>query len=681
MASHHDYSSQLARTYTRGHPIANPQPGIGKDGQTLRPIGIGDVGYISHVHGNFIRMFNVHLEPGVDGQPGLDDLPDGFEPLSRGQMSLSYDKTPIFNSQGVSASGIKAGASGPFLEGSIVFGTLSERGAILATPDLIECHDAQNILSYKSYTKEHVERWLHFAVHKLGLEIALEDVILVTGVDLTTSWATATFSGVHLDASFGLEVQIADTGEQLASQFSWKHAQGASVNFGPTTMHPRSQATAGTDTPRDPLNTNCNQSLFIRHIRAKRRPRWLGLKLKTNGKIHEDGDCNDGSSGDLDNDGLDLINSPEPRKFTNHLDLILDYILERSNSKIAIAHDEDLALLSSPRANPMVDISEGFGMLRRPSSPQTASTTHLGRANMIPSSSLKTMRNNNGPPSGITEHASSPLPISLRTSHQPQPSGCRYAKHGEQHDVSPMIDLSQMPLGVQGRPASVSQHMLIHGYIATTFGTYGEKAYCAIIKCGLEQIPLMFSMPGCTGVYTVPQNALPHLPQGLQSADGTPAVLLDRIIDQTRGPVVPQEVWMPKSPRVYDQHVLRAVLRPPIFFVQTDGSVGIPLSQIILGNIAVHNPTTPVDVGRSSIHLRIKIQGYVDRKRQWQTQESGQWIQLRRLIGHVGRGVDKYLREAECDPEQPVPRIRIGEGGIATVNVVVVGVVHIQGGP
>lgn len=202
---------------------------------------------------------------------------------------------------------------------------------------------------------------------------------------------------------------------------------------------------------------------------------------------------------------------------------------------------------------------------------------------------------------------------SYQPGQQHQPSGSYYPQQAEQYAIPPMIVPSQMPMPMMmpgqqyGQPPNVSQHMLRHGYIAATFGTYGETAYCAFLKCGLGQIPLMFSIPGCTGAYTVTQSVLPHLPHGWRAADGTPVVLLDCIIDQTRGPVIPQEVWMPNSPRVYDQHVMRAVLRPPTFFVHSDGSVGLPLPQILSGNFAVNNANAPVDVGRSSIHLHIKV--------------------------------------------------------------------------
>ena len=104
------------------------------------------------------------------------------------------------------------------------------------------------------------------------------------------------------------------------------------------------------------------------------------------------------------------------------------------------------------------------------------------------------------------------------------------------------------------QPVDISQHLLRHGHIAATFGTYGEAAYCAFLKCALEKIPLVFSdIPGCDKAYAIMHSAIPHLPYVWHSADGTPVVLLDCVIDQTRGPIVSQEVWLPENPRVFDQ--------------------------------------------------------------------------------------------------------------------------------
>ncbi|VDC06499.1 unnamed protein product [Peniophora sp. CBMAI 1063] len=180
MATHVDYHTELSRA----------------------PLEVGDVGYIPRISGNFVRILNVHLEPGVDGQPSRDDLP-GFGPLPKRRISILRDKTTVFKSERVTVRNIEAGASGtPFLGRSVAFSASSERGAILTAPFAIQCHDAQHILNHRNYAKAHIETWHKFAVHKLGVDLALEDIILVTGVDRTTSWATAVFTNSHLDWEF-----------------------------------------------------------------------------------------------------------------------------------------------------------------------------------------------------------------------------------------------------------------------------------------------------------------------------------------------------------------------------------------------------------------------------------------------------------------------------------------------
>ncbi|KZV60978.1 hypothetical protein PENSPDRAFT_759712 [Peniophora sp. CONT] len=368
MAPHEDYSSELSCAYRRGHPIANPQPGMNSDRKPLAPVDVGDVGYISRVHGNFIRIFNVHLRPGEKGQPAEGDLPEGFEPLPRGAVSFIEDITPVFKSKSVRMSGVSADVSGPFLGGSVAFTSANERGAILAAPDPIECYDAQNIFSYKKHAMTHIESWHEFAVQRCGLDIALEDVVFVTGVDRTTSWATAIFADTRLDTQFGLQVQYATVGAQLAAKFSWHHTQNALVNSGPSRPRPALTDSDSVITPgdesREPLNRICDQSLFIRHIRAKRRI-WVGLKLKANGKPENMDDYDNLGEGRGEHAATEVELVPDHhRQFSDNLEPALDFILENSTCAIAIAHDADLVSLSAGgfTTDLGVTVQHGIGM-------------------------------------------------------------------------------------------------------------------------------------------------------------------------------------------------------------------------------------------------------------------------------------------------------------------------------
>ncbi|VDC01178.1 unnamed protein product [Peniophora sp. CBMAI 1063] len=393
-APHVVYSEELSGAFKRGHPIANPQPvnyhienAEGEVTQSgLTPVQIGDVGYIQPELGFFVRLFNVHQAPGAGGQPDLDDLPEGFEILPRSTVATTEDTTPVFVSQSVKTKNINASASGPFFGGFAGFSASSKRGAILATPDPIQSHNALHILSYKRYAQEKFESWHEFAIRK-NHDVNLEALMLVTGVDLTTSWATAVFNDTKLDAGFGLRVQFASAGSDvhLACQFSWQSTFRALVNSGPARRLPPSSLADETSTrdtstsiePHEsqPLKTVGNQTLFIRHIRAKARRPWRGLQLRAAG-----GDDRRFDASDNDSDassvpvsaqgtaftGDDIVATRQPQRGQYHdcLDPALDYILEASTCNVAIAHDNDLEYLQFPNAvRPQVVIRGGVAIM------------------------------------------------------------------------------------------------------------------------------------------------------------------------------------------------------------------------------------------------------------------------------------------------------------------------------
>ncbi|KZV60706.1 hypothetical protein PENSPDRAFT_759875 [Peniophora sp. CONT] len=369
---HRLYSDELSRSFQRGLPIANPQAVVYTDvhGQChVRPVEIGDVGFIQPDHGHFVSLFNVHREPGVDGQPLSDELPDGFVPLRRHTIMSVTDLTPSFVSESVSVKEMNVAASGPYIGGFAGFAATSKRGAILATPDPIECHNAHHILSYRIYARDNIEGWVDLA-KQVDDRIELEDLILVTGVDRTTSWATAVFSDKHLNAGFGLQIQFvgAGPGVQLACRYTWQNATGALVNAGPApsqltaTAHPRSwDLSIPRDAEHQPLNTVCDQTLFVRHLRAKRRRPWRGLKLMARGERND-------SDNEMDDDpsNIDITSVPERTQFTDSLEPILDYILENTRANIAIAHDDDLNFSSAMKIpsllSSIIDLRNGIGV-------------------------------------------------------------------------------------------------------------------------------------------------------------------------------------------------------------------------------------------------------------------------------------------------------------------------------
>ncbi|KZV72223.1 hypothetical protein PENSPDRAFT_368873 [Peniophora sp. CONT] len=192
------------------------------------------------------------------------------------------DNIPIFSSRSIATNSLNAGASGPFFGGSVAFSATSKRGAILATPDPIDCFNTTCIPIYMNYVKAHVQSWYDFFSQRHAIE--LEDLMLVTGVDRTTSWATAVFDDTQLDAGFGLEVQFATMGAglDLACQYSWQRTRGALVNSGPARRRSSGSSSQGslamlpngpesrTDATLDRLTGDCDRPLNISKPQERR---------------------------------------------------------------------------------------------------------------------------------------------------------------------------------------------------------------------------------------------------------------------------------------------------------------------------------------------------------------------------------------------------------------------------
>jgi len=85
---------------------------------------------------------------------------------------------------------------------------------------------------FKWWIVKHIDSWFTFA-RNLGLGIEqMEEIILVTGCDLTRSWTNVAFLGGQADSqvSFGVNVEGPDT---INFQFSPENARGAVLCHGP----------------------------------------------------------------------------------------------------------------------------------------------------------------------------------------------------------------------------------------------------------------------------------------------------------------------------------------------------------------------------------------------------------------------------------------------------------------
>ena len=78
---------------------------------------------------------------------------------------------------------------------------------------------------------KHIDAWFAFA-RNLGLVDQMEEIILVTGCDVTKSWTNVAFLGeADAQVSFGVKVEGPNT--SINFQFSPEHAHGAMLHHGP----------------------------------------------------------------------------------------------------------------------------------------------------------------------------------------------------------------------------------------------------------------------------------------------------------------------------------------------------------------------------------------------------------------------------------------------------------------
>lgn len=91
-------------------------------------------------------------------------------------------------------------------------------------------------VEFEKWILKHINYCFVF-VRQLGLEVAVEDLILVTGCDRTRSWTNVAFLGSQVDARVSFGVKVVDGPNSIVKfQFSPGHSGVAVVNPGPEGM-------------------------------------------------------------------------------------------------------------------------------------------------------------------------------------------------------------------------------------------------------------------------------------------------------------------------------------------------------------------------------------------------------------------------------------------------------------
>ena len=153
------------------------------------------------------------------------------------------------------------------------------RGALLSLPHGGHREDVIRTKAFEDYIRDHIVSWFNWAqTNKLGVE-RMEELILVSGCTLVTSWAAAAFVDNNMEAEISLASRPFNNG---GASFVWGNIRGPVAHhnsrFDPV-RSPTYVSSACTDfflgcmvKQNPPMIPD--QCVFIRGFRAKRVLFW-----------------------------------------------------------------------------------------------------------------------------------------------------------------------------------------------------------------------------------------------------------------------------------------------------------------------------------------------------------------------------------------------------------------------
>ncbi|VDC06496.1 unnamed protein product [Peniophora sp. CBMAI 1063] len=709
------YSEEL-KAYRQGYALFDPQPDSTR--QPPRPVEIGDVGYIKPVQGYFVRLFNIHLEPGSDGQPSRDQLPDHFQAVPKGEVrSTPKHGMHLFASETVSAPEVNVQVpAGPFFGGFAQFTATSKHGAILATPDpLILSMDAINDKDYDDYLKTNIRDLTQYLAQKVRSRVTIGALLLITGVDRTTSWANAVWSDASLKVGFGLEVQFAASAE-VACRYAWRNSVGAITKFGPNSttsnfsgasaMFPAHDIRADSrlsiagqrETERHPLNSTLDQTIFIRYNRGKsnlwdKLPRRKEAatqpmdveetaavsdgdpvvlrSARTNGSNEDDGHMTTNDDADAPHE-VNIVSSPEYEEFSDHLDIVLDHILKRSGADMAIASHKDLrALEDDPTLTDIFRcvVENGIGMILTTNTFTRAVSSSLTEDAEMTYVASPTAFGSDIDTEVNTSEPSSPKAIASELTASQAPSSAQADGGLSLRRSAPLINA---PRDTSDGLADTNEY-LREGYLALSFGP-------------ADAVKLFNKFVGIKD-FSRPPGGIKKFQDATYRFGGRTDVVLDYTRD-LKGTIVSQSMWQPLQTGDVHRHFRDATLLFPVFFISLDFTIGVDLAHV--SNVRpgttmnIFHANAPAPLGNmATTHLCIKWPGYAQNfRKQVEIQDANRApITMSKLVERICSFVSRFIEEASNWPiDIRSAHWRVGRGFITKESLYVVGLVHVSAG-
>ncbi|KAH9959711.1 hypothetical protein BJV74DRAFT_788663 [Russula compacta] len=208
------YRDQLTSLYY-GHALWDPDPS-----NVYNKVSVGDMGYVKE--GCFYRMFNVLLE-WDDPLNRILCEPEPYTRLDLGPFintRVSRFSKGDYPSRHVTSTSDMANtmAADPDDSAGTTYKCRKRQGAFLTLPHDGTREDVIRTKVFEDYIRDHVESWFTFA-QRQGYVERMEELILVSGCTLVTSWGVAAFVDSINDAEISLRSQAYGGG---GASFDWR---------------------------------------------------------------------------------------------------------------------------------------------------------------------------------------------------------------------------------------------------------------------------------------------------------------------------------------------------------------------------------------------------------------------------------------------------------------------------
>jgi hypothetical protein len=144
----------------------------------------------------------------------------------------------------------------------------------------------------------------------------------------------------------------------------------------------------------------------------------------------------------------------------------------------------------------------------------------------------------------------------------------------------PLVGPTAVRGSSRGSSGWYDDNFLTNGYIPYTFSPRAAASYYTVLFRVDPSVIQAYSHLGAFYVWNQPM----IWTQPPLNFNGRPGWLLDYHI-RPGGSVVPQQIWFPQGQGDWRRHVEQAQLQMPLFFVNADGTLGVPIEKAAAGHM------------------------------------------------------------------------------------------------